>query len=426
MKRILPLMLAALCALLPVLVLAEGNTTTITTSVPTTHTITVVCGEHGKVTIGGVTCSGTFAISVERLGTLTITAQPDRGYTLSQVRFEDMDGVTVKGREITLTGIHRDNTVTLTFTKAPAGTVPLPTTPPATVPGDAPLDGGVTLPEITATGNTLYDDFLGTGSGLSQLGIVFDGEYAPRDYELLNVKPDREETENTILVRAFPEEDGEFGRRSLILSVTQLIKLAQKQRTQYLIFENGDAALAVSMGELMDGDVRKMISLIVSGDDPISTETLDADWSRVKLLPLTAAELEPIDVEIRIIPMGDGEYDISVWLRWDGQEAEISDLLPSAYVCLNIGEEDADGCTVGYRAEEEEDYLPLDSESVWLPAEMPEDHPDVGEKFIVTMPDSPGDDPITAYDASAPLPLERHSALAAGYAGRGSYRPLSD
>lgn len=68
--------------------------------------------------------------------------------------------------------------------------------------GETTLADTVVLPWLSTTGSDLYDRALGTGSGLEQLNIVFDGEYQPQDYQLLNVKPDDETQKNTVLVRA--------------------------------------------------------------------------------------------------------------------------------------------------------------------------------------------------------------------------------
>lgn len=434
MKKLLSILLAALCALLPTLALAQDSTT-LKTTVPSEHTITIVCGAHGKVVIDGKTYSGTFTIQAARLGTLTIKAQPGSGYGLSQVKVDDMDGVTVKGRKVTLSSIHCENTVTLTFYKLPAEVTPTPTIAPTATPVPEPTVTGeptpadtVRIPEISATGNVLYDNFIGTGSGLGQLSIVFDGEYQPQDYELLNVKPDGETQKNTVLVRAYPDENGDVAHRSLILSAAQLVRLAQKQQTGQLIFENGEAAVAVDLNDLLGGNVQKLIGLVVKGGEAISAETLNRNWSEVETVSLTEAELASVRVEIRIIPVeladGNMAYDVSVWLCRDDQELEISSMLPSLRVCLNVDDETAGQYAVGYQAENTEGFLPLDSTSAWIPEEMPENQPDVAEKFIVTMPEEEDEIPVVAYDADAPLSQERHSAVTATYTGRGFYQLL--
>lgn len=153
MKKFLYILLAALCALLPTLVLAQENTTLFTT-VPDHHMITVVCGEHGKAVIDGKTYSGTFTVQAARLGTLAIKAQPDKGYGFSQIKVSDLDGVTVKGRSVTLSAIHCENTVTLTFYKLPvesAGSSAADSKPGAALEsgsGESTLPNTVAQPEL--------------------------------------------------------------------------------------------------------------------------------------------------------------------------------------------------------------------------------------------------------------------------------------
>lgn len=121
-----------------------------------------------------------------------------------------MDGLTVNGCNVTLSNIHCENTVTLTFSKLPEEAKPTatatttataaPTATPTAEPTAAKeptLADIVTVPEITVTENILYDDYIGTGSGLGQLNIVFEGGYHPREYALLSVKPDSKEQTNT-------------------------------------------------------------------------------------------------------------------------------------------------------------------------------------------------------------------------------------
>lgn len=400
MKKLLSILLLALCALLPALALAQDSTTIITT-VPSSHTITIVCGEHGKALIDGKAYSGTLTVQADRLGTLVIQAQPNGGYGLWQIMASNLDGVTVKGRTVTLASIHCENTITITFCK---------------------------LPAMPATENVLYDDFIGTGNGLGQLSIVFDGEYQPQNYEMLSVKPNCEEQKNTVLVRAYPDEDGDIAQRSLILSAIQLVKLAQKQQTERLIFENGEAAVTVDLVDLLGGNVQKLIGLIIKGEEAVSAETLSRDWSKVQAASLTAEELATVKAEIRILPVklvnGDTAYDISVWLRWGGQQLDISSILPSLRVGLRADNESAGRYAVGYQAENSDDFLLLDSMLALIPEAMPQDRPDEAQKFIVTMPEDDGGAPMTVYAAHAPLLQERHNVVATDYAGKGSYLRL--
>lgn len=60
------------------------------------------------------------------------------------------------------------------------------------------------------------------------------------------------------MVCAYPDENGNVARRSLILSITQLVKLAQQQ-TQQLIFENGEVAVVLELTNLLSGDVQQLM-----------------------------------------------------------------------------------------------------------------------------------------------------------------------
>lgn len=142
--------------------------------------------------------------------------------------------------------IHCENTIAINFyqlpneaTVSPAATLATTATSASAL-GETTLAETVVLPWLSTTGSELYDRALGTGSGLEQLNIMFDGEYQPQDYQLLNVKPDNETQKNTVLLRACLDQNGDVARRSLILSAAQLIKLAQTQQTEQMIFENAE------------------------------------------------------------------------------------------------------------------------------------------------------------------------------------------
>ncbi len=128
---------------------------------------------------------------------------------------------------VSTSNIHCENTIAINFyqlpteaTVSPAATF-APTATSASALGETTLADTVVLPWLSTTGSDLYDRALGTGSGLEQLNIVFDGEYQPQDYQLLNVKPDDETQKDTVLVRACLYENEDVTRRSLILSAAQ-------------------------------------------------------------------------------------------------------------------------------------------------------------------------------------------------------------
>lgn len=128
MKKFFSMLLVLLCVLLfsaP----AMAESTTLQTVVPSQHSITINCGVNGSVIANGQRYTGIVTLAVPRLGELSVTACPNRGYGISQLGVADMSGVTISGQTIRLTGIHGDNTSLSAFisfcpiTQAPA-TIP--------------------------------------------------------------------------------------------------------------------------------------------------------------------------------------------------------------------------------------------------------------------------------------------------------------
>lgn len=378
MKKLLSILLAALCALLPMLALAQESTT-IQTTVPAEHTITIVCGSGGSVVITGSTYAGTLSVKVPRLGSLTLTARPDEGFGLTGVYARQKDGLTVEGGEITLSSVHADNTLTLDFGR-------LPEVQPTQTPEATPT----AAPQTPADG--LYDGYLGAGEGDEQLSIVFDGEYQPQDYEWLSVEFSAEAQGNVVRVRAFEDEEGKTARRSLILSLAQLTRLAQERQIERLIFENGEALAEVTLADLLAEEI--------------------------------AGGEESARIEVRILPVeltdGGTAYEFSVWRRAKEQEAEVSALLPSLRVCLAADEAQDGGLT--WRAQADGDFLPLESSLCLLPEEPQEQ--EAAERFLVAM-SREGGAPRVEYEANVSPALCRKSVWAASYAGGGQYAQMS-
>lgn len=401
MKKFLSILLAALCAFLPLFAQAEDSTILITT-VPSEHVITIVCHGHGGVMLGDVLYTGTHSFTVARLGTLVMHVMPDEGYALEKVRATSLDGLTLKdGGLLTLESIHCDNRVTLTFGEEPV--------PP------------------------FYDEVLGSDdSDVGISSIVFDGEYAPESFDLLAVTVEDSAPDNLLLVHALPDENGETMRRSLMLTAAQLATFAaQEEPPATLAFENGDAGAVVLMSDLVDGDLNKLLSLIVSGDEPITDETLNRDWSAVEAEPLDANQLQAFRIEVRIepvtLPDSREGWDMSTWLHWGNEELEISSLLPSLRCYLNVDalvtEENrltfADMYRIAYCVEDTEDTLLLQGELLHLPDDLPEEHPDTAERLSLRI-DEEGH-ATAAYTSEASLSAYRHEVLAVTWAGAGLY-----
>lgn len=217
MKKLFSILLAMLCVLLPVSA-AMAESTELLTTVPSYHTLTIVCEGNGGVLVDSQVMTGTFTCQVPRLGTVVLTAVPGSGSVLSTITAADLDGVALSGVSVTLSDIHADNTLTFRFIQHSG-------------------EEERTPEEILQSG------YLG-----GALHIVFDRNYLPEDYELLNIRcKDEACTDDVLFIRAFPDADGLYARRSLIVSAAQLTALREKQNTQQLVFDNGSAAVMVDM-----------------------------------------------------------------------------------------------------------------------------------------------------------------------------------
>ena len=131
MKKLTVLLcaLALLCSFcLPVF---ADNTVTITTTVPSTHTITVKQADGAAVTCNGK--SGT-TFTVERLSQPQLLVRPDSGRVLTRVLVNGADvTASMQDGSYTLPAVYEDLTITVKTDAAPQTTTPSPqaTTPPA-------------------------------------------------------------------------------------------------------------------------------------------------------------------------------------------------------------------------------------------------------------------------------------------------------
>ena len=139
--------LALLCSFcLPVF---ADSTVTITTTVPSTHTITVKQADGAAVTCNGK--SGT-TFTVERLSQPQLLVRPDSGRVLTRVLVNGADvTAAVQDGSYTLPAVYEDLTLQVETDAAPQTTTPSPqaTTPPAQA--TTPPAQATTPPAQTAT-----------------------------------------------------------------------------------------------------------------------------------------------------------------------------------------------------------------------------------------------------------------------------------
>ena len=173
------------------------------------------------------------------------------------------------------------------------------------------------------------------------VSLVFDETYQPVDYEQIPVLVSGEE-ESILLICATQEESGKPAQRSLILNAAQLAALKQKTEDHpigELIFENGDVAVRMDVAELTQGSMAELMATILSGEE-VTDETLLGGLPAAEDVALTEAAYERFNLEVRIAPVAreDGEqaYEISIWLHWDEKELNVSNLVDTLSVTLDV------------------------------------------------------------------------------------------
>ncbi len=280
--------------------------------------------------------------------------------------------------------------------------------------------------------NPLYAEYLGTGEGWEQLGIVWNGESTAADYDLLVAG-------NTVIIctqgDTIEMSDGEqeiAADRSLILSGAQLARLLNEKEKKQLVFEMDSVMLVLDIEDLLGGSLSKLMTLALSGEEEITEETLKLDFDAMEETVLTEEQLTAVEIEIRLKPVvsvdGRNGYDISVWMLWDKQELEVSQLIPSLSVAL-----EADGLF----EEEEKTEFAMNHAVEWtdnsgtvtmrasalvsMPGALIGMSEDTADRFTVLMAEDT-EIPTTEFVEADTLEKHQHTVLMASYAGPGVYR----
>ena len=177
--------------------------------------------------------------------------------------------------------------------------------------------------------------------------LVFDAEYEAVGYAKIPLLVSDAETEERILlIGASQDEIDAPAQRSLMIDAAQLKRIEQLmqedgdgEQTSELLFENCDAAVRINLEEMTGGSMAKLMALILSGEE-ITDELLQSDWSAMEDAALTEAEYARFKLEVRIAPVrsedGRQGYEISVWLCCGEEKLNVSDLLETLRVTLDV------------------------------------------------------------------------------------------
>jgi len=326
-----------------------------------------------------------------------------------------------------------------TETPAPTATSAVATTAtPTPASTESPMAAPTRKP-VETIGVAVYDEYIGTGGGEAELSIVFDADYLPQDYTIIpekrNAGEDQphehseiHEQDHMMIVQVYAEEGEIVAQHSMILSLAQMERLHREHEMDAIVFENGGMTAGITVEEIMTGDVAKLMSRLLDGEDIQPDQLADLDFDSQPEPEFTDAQLSQMNIEVRIVPeeMDDGSvaYEVGVFLRYNDQEMAIAEMLPAFMVYLRVEEEllteedRADYAAkhiVVYTAEDGTETI-LQSTLMRIPQEMPDEH-DTADRHSMSF------DEETTVQVEETMTLEdyRWDALAVSYAGNGQY-----
>ena len=103
----------------------SNGTTTLTTTVPDTHSVQLVIGEHGSVKVNDEEYRGTVTVEVPRQAEQTYLIAPESGWQIDTVTYGiagSEETVSLKDSAYTAPAVYQDgNVLTVTFEKSAAG-----------------------------------------------------------------------------------------------------------------------------------------------------------------------------------------------------------------------------------------------------------------------------------------------------------------
>ena len=298
---------------------------------------------------------------------------------------------------------------------------------------------------VSDNGERLRDDYLGVGEDPDQVLIVRDVLDEPMDYELLpvyNAREIGEDMENTLIVVAQPDEDGEILTRTLSLGLDQVKRLYEEGGFDTLLFRNGDGEGYLRTEELLTGDAAKLTMLmLVTQAEEIDLDSLNFD--ALVETQLADEQLAQVRLEIRVDPviLSDelNAWETTVWLCRDELRVDISALLPGFTIGMNVnglfeeGEDDAFCSTyalalVNLDAQlegEAAQVVQIRSALELIPRRMDADEVDSCEHFDVHMPTQQDPELLVDYTSETDIEPYRNYVMTAPYPGEGVYLVVS-
>ena len=275
--------------------------------------------------------------------------------------------------------------------------------------------------------------------------IVFDVLDESMGYELLpvyNSRETEEEMQNTMIVVAKPDEEGEYVAQTLRLGLDQLKRMMEEGAFSHLLFRNGDGEGYLRLEEMFYGDIAKLcVLMLVTQEEEIDPASLNFD-AMVETM-LADEQLANLQLEIRVEPvvlMNElNAWETTAWLCRDELRVEISGLVPSFTVGMNVnglfeeGEEEAFMkshalALVDMEAQAEggkSQVKQLESTLECMPEKLEDGGNDTCQHYDVSMPTAADPEVLVKYSGNEKIEPYRNYVMSAPYSGAGVYLVVS-
>lgn len=382
---------------------ACAKETTLLTTVPSEHTISVTCARGGSILYDGQTYTGTVTLIVPRFGAVSFKAVPDRGCRFSRLITNSESGISIVNNEINITNLFEDKTINLRFACESKD--------------DSELENSKKGAE-----NALYQKDLGADNSCFTGSIVLDEYDSRQNYEWLSIlRHSDTAVDNRIMICADATEAGAVEHRRLVMSFAQLDRLYNEHEFTALMFRNGNVVVMLELEDIFSNSICKLIERM-ENNETIESPALEIDETEEVIRSYD--QLEKAYIDIHIIPSEVSGSSIVFNLDVNQQKVDITSLLPSFNIGFDIPDVDENNPECEYAVMrlnegEENEYLP--SALTQAPSAVEENYEERIEYFHVIFSD-PKAPPMIVYEENIRLDRYTNEIVYAHCLDAGMYR----
>ena len=188
--------------------------------------------------------------------------------------------------------------------------------------------------------------------------------------------------------------------------------------------------IVAELEEFLSEDMSRLIALALDGEEQVTSETLHTYLASMEAVELSEEQLDAVQFEIRVVPVEEEDgsiYEISVWMCWEEQETEISAMLPSLEVAIDVEGMYSEENRTDFAMNHSVEWTDADGMVVWkasalvdMPHALTNSENGFADRFEVHTTEG-SNVPEIEYTQGDALESHSHSVLMASYAGCGTY-----